>query len=257
MSHRDFGKKHPMPLKLRSHPDSLADVVSYALTHLSPPRTPSFNALNESIPGKLEPALPHPMYTLSWDALVAGQGLAAATHSGWRTLVLAGEQAWAAVECAADTSVDSAVVNQGPLVAATLDAVAAAEASPSVSGEVRLLEIPAIYTVALWVYSEVGSQLFVLAPVKNQPRSLQAYSEADFMSCASGTAIERLRACEVTPQPLPRIEQSIDGHGVKSFRILPPIKEVAVRADKGRPGRTQRKGGAGERGRPATLEGRS
>ena len=121
-----------------------------------------------------------PVYVIGLDDLRAGRGLEAARLSGWRYLVgvdsAAAERApFALAETVVgpDGSHIFTHLNYGPFVAGTAAALrAAAELPEDDVAQVRLLHIPALYFVALWLHRD-GREA-ALMPVAPTPQGIDA-----------------------------------------------------------------------------------
>jgi hypothetical protein len=122
--------------------------------------------------GKLELTDPHQVFTLGLAELVAGKGLEAATPSGWRYLVREDHNVLASAEAVRGAKGEDyafASFNEGGFVAATAHAIQAAHVLPVVSQgafELRLLNVPGLYVMALWLHQPngTGDLLIPLAP---------------------------------------------------------------------------------------------
>jgi hypothetical protein len=127
---------------------------------------------------------------------MAGEGLAAAKLGGWRALVLQGSKPVAAVEFIGGSGdpKDFKSLNQGPYVQGTVSALAAAEAAAQViqnDFEPRVLQIPSIYLMALWLHGS-GENLFVpMEPAPGRLKANQIYTEAKFFREAFDLASRR------------------------------------------------------------------
>src|SRR5439155_13299048 len=86
-------------------------------------------------------------------------------------------------------------LNQGPFVEETIKGVKYAESLNEVLNnnfELRLLKIPALYIVALWLHAEQDI-LFPLPPTHHVLKPYSTYNEEEFARALSGPAIERLK----------------------------------------------------------------
>ena len=151
----------------------------------------------------------HPVYFVPLDALAEGKLLNAARQTSWRYLLVQDNAAVAEAEISAGSrrakgaksrSLDFVSLTQGPFASATVDALAAAERLPQVAREnyeLRLLNIPAVYFVALWLH---GAKDDILIPMGNPPVGLkrnEPYSEAAVIAALSNSA-ERARRFDET-----------------------------------------------------------
>jgi hypothetical protein len=111
---------------------------------------------------------PQPVYLLGLDELRDGRGLDAARSIGWRYLVESNtsDQPLALAETAAlpNGAQTFTHLNYGPFVAGTAVALSAAEQTMAIDAEIRLLHVPALYFVALWLEDPAGPVLIPVAP---------------------------------------------------------------------------------------------
>ncbi|MGH3140044.1 MAG: hypothetical protein ACRDQE_09940 [Gaiellales bacterium] len=146
-------------------------------------------------------ASPHPVHNLGLADLEKPGRLADAPLTAWRYLV---EEAGATV-ASAEVGVDAkgAVrgldhVNEGPFVKATTAAQKAAAKLPQVRDgkvEARVIRIPALYIMALWLKDLEGDK-DVIVPMAPAPAFLEAnrpYTEREFLKALSGPAKARAR----------------------------------------------------------------
>ena len=135
----------------------------------------------------------HPVYVAGASDVVAERVLANARLVAWRALVSAGT-ALAAAEVS--PAGELASVTEGPFVEGTS---AALDVARRVDGELRLLRIPAVYVVALWVHGDDGSD--VLIPVAPAPPPLAAndpVSEAAFIAALRPLAEQVIAGPQLT-----------------------------------------------------------
>lgn len=124
----------------------------------------------------------HPVYFVPLDALTEGKLLKAAKQTSWRYLLVKGSAAIAEVELSSRSrhtkggrshSLDFLRFTRGPFASATVDALHAAERLPQIARadyELRLLNIPAVYLVALWLHSAKDD---ILIPMGDPPAGLK------------------------------------------------------------------------------------
>lgn len=132
---------------------------------------------------------PHQVLNLGLSDLVAGRGLDAAKPSGWRYLVTEGGNAVAAAEAVPSEGGGGHVFsafNQGPFVAATAQALQRAAALPEVAGgsyEARVLHVPALHAMALWLHPQQGGGDLVipLAPSPVAAPAGQPVAAAEYL----------------------------------------------------------------------------
>ena len=109
-----------------------------------------------------------------------------------------GDKAIASAELAdQDTGSAGFQANEGPFVESTADAIDQAERDPELADgdyEVRVLRIPALYVMALWLKDERGGA-DVLIPLDPTPAPLEAgrkYAPAELSSTLAEAARARL-----------------------------------------------------------------
>jgi hypothetical protein len=143
-------------------------------------------------------ASPHKVHNLRLSDLEKG-GLRDAPMTAWRYLVEDDGTAVASAEVGVDAN--GAVrgfdhLNEGPFVQATAAAQKAAAELPQVRDgrmEARILRIPALYVMALWL-KDLDGDSDVIVPMAPAPPYLEAdrpYTERDFMKALAGPAKER------------------------------------------------------------------
>ena len=118
-----------------------------------------------------ELAAPAPVYNLDLVDVVGAKGLKGARRVGWRHLVLQGDSVIAATEVpeASARQTPSAAYEESSYATNCPLALEAAEALEEVAQhdfEVRMLRIPALSTMALWLHGTAGD---LLIPLSNQP----------------------------------------------------------------------------------------
>ncbi|WP_327090201.1 hypothetical protein OIE66_06150 [Nonomuraea sp. NBC_01738] len=158
-----------MPLNMPVPPSGIPETVRAKLHSLAGESRFSTKALRLAEQDQLEVTTPHQVFTLGLDAIESGAGLEAAQPVGWRYLITGGGEVIASAETAqaADGSPEPAQFTEGPFVGATATAVRAARALPQLAKgafELRLLRIPALYLMALWLHSPAADLLVPLAP---------------------------------------------------------------------------------------------
>lgn len=158
-----------MPLHLPDPPQGVPDTVRSTLKHFADHSHFSTDALRNARPDQLDVSTPHEIYTIGLDDLVAGRSLDAARPVGWRYLVEDAGNPIASAETtiAPDGSQVLSQFTEGPYVGATATAVRNARALPQLEKagyDLRLLRIPALYLMALWLHSEHTDLLVPMAP---------------------------------------------------------------------------------------------
>jgi hypothetical protein len=143
-------------------------------------------AIGAAGPETLDIAAPHDVYTLGLDALAAGSGLEAAEPVARRVLLMRAEEAVATAELADPDAGEGLSATEGPFTASTASTIAAVESWPQVAGgdyELRLLRLPALYLMALWLKDRSGND-DLLVPLDPAPTGLEAgrrYEEGELL----------------------------------------------------------------------------
>lgn len=135
--------------------------------------TPTLSAGHEP---HWDEGLPHQVYNLGLDAIRDGKGLDAAQAVGWRFLLGQPSQdpTVAAEIHESGGQHEFSGLNRGPFVAQTLTAIKQAETTPEIRDgdfEPRVLRIPALYVVALWL-KERSTGKDILIPLDPAPTNL-------------------------------------------------------------------------------------
>jgi len=130
---------------------------------------------------------PQPVYVLGLDDLREGRDLQAAQPAGWRYLVEDGEAratrplALAQTIASPDGAHAFASLNYGPFVVGTAEAIRAAEQMTIADSDVRVLEVPALYLVALWLDHGQESTLVPIAPAPAGIEANHAYAAPELL----------------------------------------------------------------------------
>ena len=121
-----------MSIRLASPPANALDMIRSLLHGL---QRSGLSGLTSALLASLSALVPHTVYDLGLDSLVAGKGLGDAHLTGWRYLLGEGLNITAAAEVARDAHgnaiAGSAVFNRGPFVEATEKALRLIESLPS------------------------------------------------------------------------------------------------------------------------------
>jgi hypothetical protein len=155
-------------------------------------------ASEPSVAASVSPAQSYKLYTLGLSdlATAAANGFRAAELSGWRHILVSGQEV-----VSADVSVDStgayrfAALRADPSAAAVQTEIAALGQDPAlanVSYDVSLLQIPALGVRAIWLHDASGKATDILvpvAPVRSELVAGRRYSPAQFTAAlADATA---------------------------------------------------------------------
>ena len=193
-----------MPIVTRPAPRGGEAVLAANVTDILRERRVPHGMKTEMHPEDVSHSEPHPVYVAGLDDLADGKLLAAAKQTGWRYLLVHGDAAVGEAELSAETRAPRGAksgrskepqflgLTHGPFAAATIDALHAAERLPQIEKadyELRLLKVPAVYLVALWLHS--GSE-DILIPLGQPPAKLKKnrpYTEAGIIRALRATAL--------------------------------------------------------------------
>lgn len=158
--------------------------------------------------GPLALSQPHQVFTLGLSDLLAGNGLNTMRPTGWRYLIQDGDNALAAAEAVSTGAGDEHVFstfNEGPFVASTAAALKSVQGLPQVAAgsfEPRLLHVPAIHAMGLWLHNaEAGNDLVVpLAPSPIDSPAGQAIPIAQYLQevAAKAAAVASVGPSDLT-----------------------------------------------------------
>ena len=163
-----------MPLRVPAPPTEAADAVHSTFQAFADSGTFRLPALR-NVTGPLQLTKPHQVFTLGLADLAAGRGLEAANPTGWRYLVQEGDNVLAAADTVATGSGNDYIFsafNEGRFVTSTAEAIQAAQAIPEVSQgdfEFRLLDVPGLHVMALWLHDLKESANDLLVPLEPSP----------------------------------------------------------------------------------------
>lgn len=124
----------------------------------------------------LDVAAPHDVYTLGLDALAEGKGLQAAEPVGRRVLLMRDAAPVAAAELDDPEGGGGLSATEGPFAEATASAISRVESWPAVAEgdyELRLLRLPAVYFMALWLKDDAGDRDLIV-PLEPAPAGIEA-----------------------------------------------------------------------------------
>jgi hypothetical protein len=189
-----------MPLRNAQAPDQVREIATQALNQVV---TQSAATVDQS-KTNLTLGDPHPVYVGTLTDFAEGNGVQAATLTGWRQIIFDAAAPVAALEVSAGK--ESATyrfsnVNHGPFVESTIRAITNAEGFNSVKNadyEPRILKIPALYTVALWLKREEAGE-DILVPIAPTPPPLtegREYTTEEFNQALQAEARQRLAATD-------------------------------------------------------------
>jgi hypothetical protein len=152
-------------------------------------------ALGGARPEALDIAAPHDVYTLGLDALAEGKGLDAAEPVARRVLIMRSDVPVATAEL--DDRSAGMSATEGPFTEATAGTISEVESWPAVAEgdyELRVLRLPALYFMALWLKDESGSNDLIvpLAPAPAGIEPGRGYDEGELLGELRERAQSRL-----------------------------------------------------------------
>ncbi|MBS0171935.1 MAG: hypothetical protein JSR62_16425 [Nitrospira sp.] len=178
-----------MPLHSPAPPQQATDAVHSRFQAFAQKgfRSPALRAAD---PAQLTLTQPHQVFVLGADDLVAGRGLEAAKPSRWRYLVQARDKIIAAASVIPTGTGDVHAfshISEGPFVASTAEALEFVRLHPELTAgdfELRLLQVPALHTMAVWLHPQAGKGdlLLPLAPSPVSVRRGQSIPAAQLLS---------------------------------------------------------------------------
>ncbi len=185
-----------MTLRVPEAPAKTVDAIQRHLSDLAGRAEFQHRGLSGARLGDLALAAPHDVYTLGLDAVARGAGLDEAQVVGRRFLVMDDDRPVAAAEVADDDG-SGFQANEGRFVAATAAAIRRAEEDPELAEgryELRLLRIPALYLMALWLSDDDGGadRVVPLAPAPKPLRPGASYAPDELLGLLREPARHRL-----------------------------------------------------------------
>jgi len=194
-----------MPIIVRNIPSKIAERICIYIAGFAQAReVPPWDPIEVRIEDLMQ-SDPHPVFVVPLDALAEGKLLGAVRQTGWRALLVQGEQPVAEVELngkqqrsakGGDGDLKVTSLTRGPFTEATIDALNAAEKLPRVAKanyELRFLKAPTVYFAALWLHGEKDD---ILIPMVDPPGGLKknrAYSEEQVCKALSNIADQNKR----------------------------------------------------------------
>jgi hypothetical protein len=186
-----------MTLRMPEPTEASVETVRSHLSELAGRTAFRRRALTRANPAGLALAAPHDVYSLGLSDLAEGASLDAATVDGRRFIVMDGDKPIASAEVADQGRGSGFQATEGPYVESTAAALERAEEDPDLDDddyEIRVLRIPALYVMALWLKNEQGGT-DVLIPLDPTPAPLEAgrkYAPAELLSALAEPARARL-----------------------------------------------------------------
>jgi len=201
--------KGNMPIKSSQPPNQAIDALQAGATRLrSVPGTevtePRPLSLTRNVVQQGDAGVPHQVFHLSLDDVLAGKGVSEARATGWRFLL--GQQS-AHNGTVADVHGDGVAfefggLHHGPQAVKMIEVLQQAERLPGVRDgdfEPRLLRVPSLYVDAIWLKERrTGQDLIIPIPPSLPPLVVgQQYSAPDF------EAVLKQEAAARKPAPSP------------------------------------------------------
>jgi hypothetical protein len=163
-----------MPLVFKGEPPEVAKVVRARLNRMSAKKAYRTPRLAKAMLRKAAapvPTQPLPVYNMKLSDLAENRDQTVAAQISWRFLVKHDDEVVASADALVGPSRKPVFshVNEGPLVNGLVSAIQAANAQDEVRKgryEARLLMVPALYVVALWLVDLSGDKdlAMVIAP---------------------------------------------------------------------------------------------
>ncbi|HEX8190957.1 MAG TPA: hypothetical protein VF586_21535 [Pyrinomonadaceae bacterium] len=155
---------------------------------------------------RLDLSAPHKIFFVGLRDVAERRVLPAATQTGWRYIILRGDSPLAAAELGVDATagggegdddgLEFSQFNRGPYVINTVAGVELAASLDAVRNddyELRLLKIPALYIIALWLHAEAdGKDIIIpLPPTRPELKPFDSYTEQQFASIIHDAALRK------------------------------------------------------------------
>lgn len=190
-----------MTLRVPEPTEASVETVRSHLSELAGRTAFRRRALARANPAGLALAAPHDVYSLGLRDLAEGASLDAATVDGRRFIVMDGDKPIASAELADQGRGSGFQATEGPYVESTAAALERADEDPELAEddyEIRVLRIPGLYVMALWLKHEQGGT-DVLIPLDPAPAPLEPgrkYGPVEILSALAEPARARLAADE-------------------------------------------------------------
>jgi hypothetical protein len=195
-----------MGLTAKAPPAGGSGIIREALANLASGPPTDLESLAAGAPSNLNIAAPHPFYFVGLTDVAEGRLLAGAILKGWRYIVLQDDETIGTANLIVseqDQSLQFSHISHGPFAQNTVEGIRRAESLPDVANddyELRLLDIPGLYVVALWLHG-VDDKLIPLPPTNRVLEPYKSYSEGEMTAALREPALQRLES-EPLPDPI-------------------------------------------------------
>ncbi len=178
-----------MAIKFKEAPQQSVHELTNAMTWFNEHKTPAVRstALMASASGAQN--IPHPVYNLDRDAIIAKKGLAAAKLVGWRYIIRDDANQYHVAEISVNETNNVHnfhSFNEGSHLDSFVSHFNNFSTNDDVNKkdyELNLLRVPSCYIMAIWLKDAAHNDLFIpLEPLQPGFVAGKTYNSADFMS---------------------------------------------------------------------------
>lgn len=184
-----------MPLTRGIPPADADAAVAAALQRFAGVPDSRLHALEGLRPAELAATAPHQVFNLGLDDLASAAGALGSTRAtGWRYLLRQDGRVVASAETVTGPGggAQFSHFNSGPFVASTASAIEVAEGldqTRDAAYELRLLHVPALYTMALWLHGAGDDDVLIpLAPAADGVEADRAYPAGELLAILADKA---------------------------------------------------------------------
>jgi len=173
-----------MSIQFPSPPPEVTEAISSRIRDVAMTPRGAARGLGGAAPTELTLSMPHDVYVLGADDVIAGRVPDSTKLTGWRFIMYGQDGAVASAETqvAPDGRHRFAAFNSGPFVSETVDNVDRMNAEPAMRGQqptLSLLRIPAVHLTALWLHDADGDTFTPLAPAPEGLEPNRPYTSAE------------------------------------------------------------------------------
>lgn len=191
-----------MSLKTGKPPKKALQVVSDAIRSVASSPDKALKAI-AAAPEATDLTAPLQVYTMDLKDVI-NNDLSKASGTSWRYHILREDEPVAAAEVSAskNSKVQFSHFNRGPFVEETIRAILQAESLNEViknDYEARILRIPALYVMALWLHNKNDDILIPMPPTNEYLIAKKTYSRKEFFDTLNSAAQSRIEFDD-TPQ---------------------------------------------------------